>query len=434
MKNFSFIVIFLFLSSCNTSEQEFEHFNNDTEGFIPVAPNTFFLRGRIWSPGADDPSTMTENHFPISGAVISAWSEEISPPVLGGCNQCEEIPNGVPTAVSATDGTFILKLKPETKYFISIRKGDFFRITEYNSGQGGDSTNFDVDTDTVKPSMFTLPNHDDPMLGDTVPRILIIVGRGELFMGDLFDALGMVYGVDYHEIEDSDAGFIAENLSELKKYHIIIATCGDEALFLKKPEVKANLKQYVKEGGRLYIDDFAYDWAEQIWPEFLSFKVENTLDFETGICGNGLSAPSEIGQCVNYQCYDAQGVIQDEQISRWVDKVNTGNGISLKYGCNVIHTLGEGVQGECTDLESPHCLNGKLVGKPKVLLSGNWLDYVENPMTVSWKYYCGRVLYTVYHTHADDKSDINYKLILQEKIMLYLLMELQKCTTPNIID
>jgi len=51
------------------------------------------------------------------------------------------------------------------------------------------------------------------------------------------------------------------------------------------------------------------------------------------------------------------------------------------------------------------------------------------PATVSWPYYCGRVLYTVYHTH----SGVESHLLVQEKIMMYLIMEIQTCSTGPIV-
>ena len=55
------------------------------------------------------------------------------------------------------------------------------------------------------------------------------------------------------------------------------------------------------------------------------------------------------------------------------------------------------------------------------------------PATVSWPFFCGRVLYTVYHTHSSGEGP-TYELLLQEKIMMYLIMEVQTCTTdPGLI-
>jgi len=52
------------------------------------------------------------------------------------------------------------------------------------------------------------------------------------------------------------------------------------------------------------------------------------------------------------------------------------------------------------------------------------------PATVAWPFYCGRVAYTVYHTEANGGAE----LLLQEKIMMYLIMEVQTCSTGPIVD
>ena len=51
---------------------------------------------------------------------------------------------------------------------------------------------------------------------------------------------------------------------------------------------------------------------------------------------------------------------------------------------------------------------------------------------MSWPYYCGRVLYTVYHTHSGS-GGTDYQLLLQEKIMMYLIMEVQTCATEPMV-
>ncbi|MBU1220415.1 hypothetical protein KKF34_06275 [Myxococcota bacterium] len=433
-KLFLSILLSLIFTSCNSEDDNINSFNNENNGYIPVIPDTFVLKGTVWSPGADRNDTLTENHFPIAGAVVTAWEEMPELPIPGKCRVCEALPEDVPSTVTAHDGSFKLTVAPEKDYYISVSKGDFFKVTYWRSGTKGNSLKIMGDETAAKEPMLSLPSENDPENGKVVPRILIIVGRGELLMHTLFDSMGMNYGVEYFEVDDSQAEFIVANMEELKKYHMIIATCGDEATYLKKDNVKANIKQYIREGGRLYIDDFAYDWAEQIWPEFLTFKVDYTLDYELGICGSGLTPPPVVGQCVSYSCYDAQGFVMDSGLNAWLEKVHPYTGLSLRYGCNVLHGLGAGVQGECTNPESSACVNGNLVAKPKVWLEGSSLYYERLPMTVSWKYYCGRVLYTVYHTHASDDNEPHYKLIPQEKIMLYLLFELQKCNTPEIVD
>ena len=43
-------------------------------------------------------------------------------------------------------------------------------------------------------------------------------------------------------------------------------------------------------------------------------------------------------------------------------------------------------------------------------------------------------MYTVLHTDAKGATATGYELLLQEKVMLYLFMELQTCTSPNRVE
>ena len=95
--------------------------------------------------------------------------------------------------------------------------------------------------------------------------------------------------------------------------------------------------------------------------------------------------------------------------------------------------------GPCTDKcddtgECGNCgPNGEIYQEPKVWMYNNDAtpSGTHTPATVSWPYYCGKVLYTVYHTHSG--FDTPYRLLLQEKIMMYLIMEIQTCSSGPIV-
>ncbi len=405
--------------------------NNQANNLLP---ELFTLNGVVWSPGADDPALISENRFPISGALVAAYIEKPDPPSDSRfyCLERVVIPRNVPHATTDFDGSFTLKLMPDTDYYLVIQKGLFRRVRTYHSGFLGEIRDLEPSNlGGVKDPKVSLPRHHDPDNGDWTPRILVIVGRGEGLLGMAYEALGMVENVDFYSISDTKAQHIAENVEELMKYNIIVASCGDESTYLSSDRSREALREYVRLGGRLFIDDFAYDWVEQPFPEFLSFQVDYTEDYSLGICAEGQDAPDQVGKCVSYACYDPAGKAEDPYLQSWLDEINDASQIPLEYGCNIIRAMGKGVQGECEDPEDPRCVNGLLVDKPKVWMSGKWpgvamggTDY-DLPITVSWDYYCGRVLYTTLHTHAGDERVASYKLLMQEKIMIYLLLELQ---------
>jgi hypothetical protein len=443
MKNLALLLLIIFYSvSCSVEENNDDNaWNSDntvvTNNFTPVQRIDFLLKGNIWSPGADDPFVLKSNKFPIPGALVIAYTYMPDPPPENRfyCNECVEIPRTVKYTKTDFDGSFELSLTPNSDYFIVIQKGLFRRVTYFRSGNIGEMLDLEpVNMFDKKSSIVTLPNNHSPEDGLWIPRILLIVGRGEEFMNVTYEALGFIRDVDFEEITDTEAQYIASDVEQLKKYNIIIATCGDEAKYLSTTPVREALREYVKLGGKLFIDDFAYDWAEQPFPEFMSFKVEHAIDYEEGSCGEGAMGPSEVGKCVNYSCYDSVAYTEDPYLQGWLDVIDDHTTFRMEYGCNILHNLGKGVQGTCSDPEDPTCIDGLIVDYPKVWVRGSWTEHEDLPLTISWDYYCGKVLYTVLHTHTGDSNVNAYELLLQEKMMVNLLLEIQTCVVPSVVQ
>src|SRR5690606_9267068 len=112
--------------------------------------------------------------------------------------------------------------------------------------------------------------------------------------------------------------------------------------------VKANLERYVREGGKLYIDDFSYDYAEAVWPDFLSFFVR-TPDSGGGsnyICGDGSTTAT--GSCNDWESdYSFTGIPGAPDFGGWLalPSVNPSGVIQLEGAWNSIYALGEGQIG-----------------------------------------------------------------------------------------
>ncbi|MBN2723952.1 MAG: hypothetical protein JXR95_07790 [Deltaproteobacteria bacterium] len=390
----------------------------------------FTLRGKVWSPGSDDPSVRANNKLPVSQALVAAYLSEPDAPTEGVyCNKCVEIPGGVIHTFTDFDGSFELELYPEFTYWIVVQKGEFRRVTMYTTGEAGGSEDLDAEEPAVKPEITTLPNVLDRENGAYIPKILVIKGSYEE-MEPLFSAVGFSYGVDIVEVDDTDADSIVADMNELRKYNLIITTCGDDATFLTNTNMRANLKQYVMEGGKLYVDDFSYDWAEQPFPEFLTFE-----NGSTDSCGDGTIAPTSVGTCNHWSSYDPEGTPGDPYFESWLDIINPSGYIELQAAWDIIADINPSLQGDCDDPEDTNCVDGNYIAPPKVWMYGDWSGYTMNPVTVSWNYYCGKVLYTVYHTHSGSNTGgYEYDLLLQEKIMLYLIMEIQTCTQQNIVE
>ncbi|PKN22712.1 MAG: hypothetical protein CVU65_14860 [Deltaproteobacteria bacterium HGW-Deltaproteobacteria-22] len=408
------------------------------------------IRGRVWSPGSDDPMVDDNNRMPVPGALVAIYTSGIDAPPDGNyCNECVELPEGLPHVFTDADGAFEILIYPNTTYNLLVQKGEFRRVTQINVGGPGEV--MDLNSPAGMPSnvMTTLPNLHDPGNGAWMPRIAVIKGGYE-DMSIMFEALGFAYdGARVIEVDPagafgippppSEADELLADPVELAKYNIIVITCGGATNSLTEGTEAGNLREWVRGGGKLYVDDFSYDWAEQNWPEFLSYYQEAGSQGADGmgVCGDG--NPSSMGICNNWTSYSPTGYPQDQLLTDWLalPEVNRGSGISLQAAWNIIHELGKGPIGVCEDDMMPDCIDGIYYAEPKVWMRGDAPSNHPNaPMTVSWNYYCGKILYTVYHTHSESGGSTDpkqYQLIIQEKIMMYLIMEIQTCTKPNII-
>lgn len=392
----------------------------------------FTIRGTVWGPGADNPNVLEVNRFPVPYALVAAFPYEPPDPEPlpnGLCTPCVDVPAGIVHKFTESDGTFELKLYPNTDYWLVVQKGQFRRVSQIRAGEPNGEMDLNTAADQPRNPITTLPNRLNSNLKQWIPKILVVEGGYEN-MTALFTSLGFDYGVEVEVLRDTDSATasIFRDLNRLRRYHVIITTCGDDATFLTENTVRQNLRQYIQEGGKLYVDDFSYDFAEQPFPEFLSYETSD------GVCGSGTVAPSVVGECNHWSSYDPSGEPGDPYFADWLQIINPSGNISLRGAWDIIATLTPGLQGNCENDADPNCQNGQYVAPPKVWMYGNWSGYTHHPITVSWNYFCGKVLYTVYHTHSGSGgSGFNYELLLQEKIMMYLIMEIQTCSDPIII-
>ena len=190
------------LCACRVAETP-DGWNNGSETTVLPMNNTstaFTLTGIVWGPGADQPYILPANRFPLSGALVAAYPYMQDPPPEERfyCLERIMIPGDIPFVRTETDGSFSLTLAPERDYFLVIQKGMFRRVTKFRSGLAGETLSLEpVTAFAPRRPITTMPTTHDPDAGTWIPRILIIVGRGELYMDTTFEALGFIPDVDF---------------------------------------------------------------------------------------------------------------------------------------------------------------------------------------------------------------------------------------------
>ncbi len=432
-------------SQVNTNQNVNTNSNNNWNTTYPDASTAELVRvqGVVWSPGADLATTQPGNRFPIPGAAVIAYSQ--IPPELPQhmyCNECVEIVDGTPNVIAdKVNGSFELLLMPGRSYYLAVQKGEFRRVRQLDVPDTPGQV-YVIEGSAPSgpaPALTTLPNHTDLGIGDNIPKIAIVEGAWE-DQRAMWEAMGFDYDGEVELWKPDtfgigEVGTLINDYNVLSQYNLIVLPCG--APLPTGQTAKDNLRQYVEEGGKLYIDDFSYDYAEQVWPEFLSYYVrEDRNEINTDfVCGDGPNTGTNA--CNDWASqYSFAGFPADNDFDGWISlpEVNGNAPIMLEGAWNSIHELGEGeigVDQECMGNCGP---NGEVYALPKVWMEGDTpASGAINPATVSWPFYCGKVLFTVYHTHGTG-SGSDYQLMLQEKIMMYLIMEVQTCSRGPIVN
>ena len=375
------------------------------------------LQGKVWGPG---------RLFTVGGAVIAAYTRMPDPiPDHVYCDPCAE--PGVAHVVSAPDGTFELQLMPGYHYFIAVQKGQFRRVREYDAPAGGG-------TILLPEDYTTLPSKTDPTVGDTIPKIALATGMYDK-MEDIFGKVGMgsvssegefqwgtengIFDAYWNggETVDHDFNDLIHNLDALEQYHIVFVPCSNSGADYEQEAVQENIRQYVWDGGKWYVADWSEEFIENVWPEFLSY----------GNC-SGSGEPD----CDAFPQYDSPGRAVDQDLADWLQ----GNGIdpnslTLVENYDVISGLGQGFVGYDEELGTGP--DHEVYMEPKVWVEGYVDDYSDHqPLTVSWPYNCGRVVYTTYHS-VGEMTGPHQGLMPQEKILFYLVMEIGICQDTPIV-
>jgi hypothetical protein len=100
---------------------------------------------------------------------------------------------------------------------------------------------------------------------DNVRQVLVDVGVDESTITD-YDGEGGFFTPS--EWADQLLG----DYATLAQYDIVFLNCGlDDVSFLDSSTYAANLRQFVTEGGSVYVSDQAYDVVEAAFPDFVDF-------------------------------------------------------------------------------------------------------------------------------------------------------------------
>jgi hypothetical protein len=414
------------------------------------------VRGRVWAPGLAPGMAAVGEEIPVAGAAVYLTSTRPAPIPSGVyCEPCQSAPAGA--VLTGHDGTFVLPGAIPGRRWLVIQKAQFRLELEL------DVSTADVTLDT---SQTTLPSQHDPANGKWIPRIAIAAGSSD-HLENIFGKMGIgavdasgVYTttggkLDLYENGGATLGMAVGTLADLARdpvklasYHIVFIPCSGDSHtgVLSDQQVLRNLRDYVKNGGKLYVTDWSGEWMDNVFPQQIElggggFGFGGDVD-TPATAYNAASdtwTTSQFGNADgdNYDSPDADAI--DPGLASWLGAQrgpapNGGSGPINAHDFDAVDNWNyiKGVHPVQVGVDK----NGQpVIDTPKAWVTGsNPTPFggggMRHPLTVTFEPAgCGRVLFSTYHTTESAHAG----LFPQERVLLYLIMEIGVCSDNPVI-
>jgi len=438
------------LAACGPSGRGDDTGGDDTTGDAPMG-NFATITGKVWAPNQGPGQAPAGQEIPVAGALVYVSTARPAPIPAGVyCEQCVPTPNG--GVLTGADGSFTLDLSPG-RYWVIIEKGQFRIESEYDLPLG---------TLSLTAQQTTLPSVWDPDTGRYMPKMAMAQGTsdniedilGKLGVGTMMgNSFSTPMGEKGPELEIYDyagaatapgsVAYLLSNMAELRKFHIIFFPCkagmpAEINTLLQDQTVLANIRRYVSEGGKLYVTDWSGEIADRAFPQQVQLgdsgaDSEGTYDPAT-FTGTLTTVGDADGGFYNA----ADGKVVDAGLSAWLGlqtgPTENGTGIGM-YDPNAF---------EITDLWNwVKKLNPVQIGMdansmpvydtPKAWITGSksgTSGAMNRPAAVTFEPTgCGKVLFTTFQTANSE----HVGLYPQERVLLYLIMEITTCSDNPIL-
>ncbi|MBS1123293.1 MAG: Tryptophan synthase alpha chain [Deltaproteobacteria bacterium] len=426
---------------------------DDQSGDAGYTGPTGVIRGRVWAPGLAPGMTTAGEEIPVAGAAVYLTSTRPAAIPSGVyCEPCQAAPAGA--VITDHAGAFVLPEAIPGRRWLVIQKAQFRLELEL------DVTTGDV---TLDATQTTLPSQLDPANGKWIPRIAIAAGSydhlqnifGKMGIGavdasgeytttggklDLVDNGGATLGMSAGTLAD-----LARDPVKLASYHVVFIPCsGDNyTSALSDQQVLKNLRDYVKNGGKLYVTDWSGEWMDNVFPQ--------QIELGEGGFGGNIDTPataytaatdtwttSQFGSADGdaYDSNDADAI--DPNLASWL---GAQRGPAPSGGSGPINAHDFDAVDNWNFIQNVHPvqvgvdMNGQpVIDTPKAWVtgtnSGPFGGGSRHPLTVTFEPAgCGRVLYSTYHTTETAHAG----LYPQERILLYLIMEIGVCSDNPVI-
>lgn len=376
------------------------------------------VTGRIMTPNGETP---------IAGATVSIPDSvpirQISTMNINWTLPCEA-PVGAYVVATCTDanGQFSLDISQiaTVTFPVEIKKGSFSHAINVDLA-GASSLNLGGVSLTTNNVKFAVVTGSFDRMEDILAKLGMgtLDGDNRLALGsekfDLYDGLYDL-DADYPEfmaLFDMDS---ITGQARIYAYDMVFINCGNayENEVLIDPNVRALIRAYVNQGGKLYITDLAYNFVEQVFPEYIDFYGGDDV---------AVTEPERTNEAgVGYENIRSDATVMDNQLATWLDNISC-QGSPCRNQDGTVH-----VQGFLGGWGVMNGIHPGMSGSTKVWIQGpvSWVGWGGDeegvkPLTMSFNHGAGKVLYTSYHTENESPSSSFWP---QERILQYLVFEL----------
>jgi hypothetical protein len=379
------------------------------------------ISGTVYAPNGVDP---------VPGATVFVPSSvpELFPPEVK-CEVCGSLGTAENfwTTTSAADGTFTLEnVCPGDNVPLVLQNGRFRRFLRIKIPEKGI-----VRLNATQSRLPRKTGELDPI--DAVPRIAVVTGDY-----DKMECVLRKMGLDELDLFEGGKELLSPkaipkfidlvgNVDRMKIYNIIFINCTDDTWekLLQQQQIRDNINDYVKSGGRLYVTDWSYDWIEQV------SSMSGFIDFEPG---QSSDQPEKANTAtLGQDGIEVDAIIKDKNLAAWLK--NFSNTITEPGGVPTVHVehfLGGWVMMHDLHKDTKLWVEGKV--------RGDGINGVR-PLTVTFNFKnCGKVLFSSYHTEGRENESTffpkpfpNYcgtKNSPQDRILEYLIFDIANCIKP----
>jgi hypothetical protein len=411
------------------------------------------ITGTIWAPGNAPGLVPAGQEIPIFAALVTLTTAPLAPiPQEVYCETCVE-PQGKHTFTDHK-GNFSLDNVVPNNYYLTIQKGQFRLEQQITVGA--------EQTVQLTAPQSMLPSEHDPTNGKYIPKMAIAIGNYD----DLQDILGKmaigavsstgayadgsapmnlhIYdnGGSYTGTKQGSLASLVGDLAKMKQYHIIYIPCASTSntSALTNQQNLKNIRDYVAAGGKLYVTDWSGEWMDNVFPTQITLG-----DSGTDTPASAYDATNDSWNTAQFG--DADGSLYesdnaeaaDADLRAWLD--GQMGPTALSAGQSTFDASNFVVEGNWNWIPSLNQVqvgvddeNLPLYDTPKAWViggRGSSNPTPKHPLTVSFEPVgCGRVLYSTYHTTDNTHTG----LVPQERVLLYLIMEIGVCNDAPVVD